>query len=243
MSSSQVRRRRSSQWVSLRAGGAGCVVDVGAAGAGVRIRLSAHQASGRAASTGRAHTARAACQSTPHCISSGDSCALKAPPPISAAEYSPIMGATLAGDWRLMRPGIALCTRATPTPHSPAVPISKALLAGARRNAQPRAMSSSAPHTADRALRRCKTDGASQPPTPIKAMGSRVSQLKLRKSMPVACWMVWPSGPGAVKNGRRLMVTSTTTASHSKGGTRGAEGELGVIKSIAPSARAAGAGE
>ena len=48
-------------------------------------------------------------------------------------------------------------------------------------------MSSKAPQMETRAPQRCKAAGASQPPTPMMAMGNKVSQEKLRKSMPVAC--------------------------------------------------------
>lgn len=65
---------------------------------------------------------------------------------------------------------------------------------------------------------------------PISAMGSSVSQEKLRKSMPVACCMVGAKGPGAVRKGRRLMVTSITTASHSNGGTRCVREDVDVMK-------------
>ena len=100
------------------------------------------------------------------------------------------MGATLLGDTRLIRPGMALCTRATPAPHRPAVAISRlpvAAPADTMRSAQPSAISSKEPQTAERAPQRCSAEGASQPPTPISTMGSSVSHEKLRKSMPVAC--------------------------------------------------------
>jgi hypothetical protein len=74
-------------------------------------------------------------------------------------------------------------------------------------------------------------------------MGSRVSQENMRSPMPVAVWMAWPSGPGAVRKGRRFSVISTTASSQSQVGRRAAVGgEESVMEQARPGRRGTAAG-
>ena len=121
------------------------------------------------------------------------------------------MGATLLGDWRLMTPGRMPCTSATPAPQRAAVASNTAVSLATSLSAQPSAIRSNEPLMAFFAPSLFNAVGATQAPTPMSAMGSSVSQESWLRFIPVAVLTAWPSGPMAVRKGRRLMVIATTT--------------------------------